>query len=116
MLSSTCKYAYMQHMYDVYAAHLKNFWLENHLSRLVSTPVGLTDLCEDDDLNHFYDNCFDSTTSSSPASALGSRPELGRFGSQDQMLFEDLVITIVVVNDDGCDGDCTKYDEDNNGW
>ena len=58
MLSSTCKYAYMQHMYDVYAAHLKNFWLENHLSRLVSTPVGLTDLCEDD-LNYFYDNCFD---------------------------------------------------------
>ena len=56
------------------------------------------------------------TTSSSPASALGSRPELGRFGSQDQMLFEDLVIAIVVVNGDDCDGDCTKDDEDNNGW
>ena len=53
------------------------------------------------------------TTSSSPASALGSRPELGRFGSQDQMLFEDLVIAIVLVNADGCDGDCTK-DDDNN--
>ena len=33
------------------------------------------------------------------------------------MLFEDLVIAIVLVNgDDGCDGDCTKDDEDNNGW
>ena len=32
------------------------------------------------------------------------------------MLFEDLVMTIVLVNDDGCDGDCTKDDEDNNGW
>ena len=31
-------------------------------------------------------------TSSRPASALGSRPELGRFGNQDQMSFDDLTM------------------------
>ena len=52
------------------------------------------------DLVNFYFDEFDNftifkiltKTSSRPASALGSRPELGRFGNQDQMSFDDLTM------------------------
>ena len=70
-----CKYEYMQHMYNVYAAHLKN--LKNHLSRLVSTPVGLTDLCEDENLNNFYDNCFDFNDLKQPSLSPWKPPRVG---------------------------------------